>query len=141
MRQNQETKWWFWKYIKNKGKVTLERSNFPLRKQLFVFKKFRMETRFCNISKTTKATDLIRTIMKSSCRVLLDACNLTTSTQLVFLLRTVEFYRTFDIWYFITFAIFWEKLRNYILLLLLLLLLFSFFLLQKFFLYFFILVM
>ena len=45
-------------------------SKFSLRQQLFALKKCCMETRFYNISKTTNATDLIKTIMKSSCRVL-----------------------------------------------------------------------
>ena len=44
-------------------------------------KQWCMETRLHNISKTTNVTDLIKTILKSSCRVLLDTCNLTASTR------------------------------------------------------------
>ena len=66
-------------------------SRFCLHQQLLAFKKFCMETRLLNISKTTNATDLIKTILKSSCRVLLDKCKLTASRRLVFLLRAVEF--------------------------------------------------
>ena len=40
------------------------------------FKKFCMETRLLNISKTTYAKDFIKVILKSSCRVLLDTSNL-----------------------------------------------------------------
>ena len=40
-----------------------------------------METRLRNISKTTNTTDLIKTILKSSCRVLFDKCKLTASTR------------------------------------------------------------
>ena len=56
-------------------------SKFCLRQQLFAFKKFCMETRLLNISKTTNAKDFIKAILKSSCRVLLDTCNLTASTR------------------------------------------------------------
>ena len=50
-----------------------------------------METRLQNISKTTNATDLTKAILKSSSKFLLDTCNLMASTQVVFLLRTIEF--------------------------------------------------
>ena len=56
-----KTKQWFWKYIKNKDKVTLEScSKFCLLQQLFAFKKFCMETRLLNISKTANAKDFVK---------------------------------------------------------------------------------
>ena len=47
-------------------------SKFCLRQQLFAFKRFCMETRLLNISKTTNVIDFIKTILKSPCRFLLD---------------------------------------------------------------------
>ena len=66
-------------------------SKFCLRQQLFAFKKFCMETILLNISKITNTTDFIKTILKNSCRILLETCHLTASTPPVFLLRAVEF--------------------------------------------------
>ena len=62
-----KTKYWFWKYIKKKGNVG-KFSKFFLRQQLFAFKKFCMETRLPNISKSTNAKDSIKAILKSSYR-------------------------------------------------------------------------
>ena len=56
-----------------------------------------METRLHSISQTTNATDFIKIILKSSCRVQLDARNLTAPKQPVFLLRALEFQATFEI--------------------------------------------
>ena len=47
-------------------------SKFCLRQQLFAFKRFCIETRLLNISKTTNVIDFIKTILKSPCRFLLD---------------------------------------------------------------------
>ena len=61
-------------------------SKFFLRQQLFVFKEFRMKTRLNNISKTTNATNLTKTILDSSFKVLLGTCNLTAPKRPIFLL-------------------------------------------------------
>ena len=66
-------------------------SKFRLHQQLFAFKTFCMETRLHNISKTTNNADLIKAILESSYKVLLDTCNLMASTRPDFLLRAVEF--------------------------------------------------
>ena len=59
-------------------------SKFCLRQQLFAFKKFFIETRLRNVSKTKNAADLIKSILKSSSRVLLDTLHLTAPTRPVF---------------------------------------------------------
>ena len=66
-------------------------SKFCLRQQLFAFKKFCVETRLRNVSKTKNAADLIKAILKSSFRVLLDTCHLAASTRPFFLLRADRF--------------------------------------------------
>ena len=50
-----------------------------------------METRLSNILKTTNATKFIKSILESSYKVVLGRYSLAAPTQLVFLLRAVEF--------------------------------------------------
>ena len=50
-----------------------------------------METRLRDISKSTKATDFIKTILERSQKVLLEACKLTALWRPVFLLEGLEF--------------------------------------------------
>ena len=51
-----------------------------------------METRLSNILKTTNATMFIKTILESTCKVVLGTYNLAASTRPIFLLRAVEFW-------------------------------------------------
>ena len=66
-------------------------SKFCLCQQLFAFKEFHMETRLRNILKTPNVTELIKTILKRSHKVLLDTCNLVALSGSVFLSRAIEF--------------------------------------------------
>ena len=50
-----------------------------------------MDTRLCNVLKTTNATKLIETILKRSYKVLLVTNNLAASAWPVVLLKVVEF--------------------------------------------------
>ena len=61
------------------------------------FKRFCMETRLNNILKTTDITKFIKTILKSTYKVVLGTYNLAVPTWPVFLLKAVEFEATFDI--------------------------------------------
>ena len=69
-----------------------------------------METRWCNIFKTTNVMKLTKAILKSSYRVLQVTSQWKTLKQPVYFLRAVEFWPTFDIQISITLALFWEKL-------------------------------
>ena len=87
---------------------------FCLRHQLFTLKDFCMEKRLSNIFKTTNITKLIKAILKSSYnRVLQVAFKWKTLKQLVYYLRAVKFWPTFEVQISITLAIFWKKLHNY----------------------------
>ena len=83
---------WSWKYIKNKGKVTLGSfQNFAYVNSYLHLKSFAWKREYLTSQKLQMPNDLIKTILKSCCRVLLDACKFTASRQPVFLLRAVEF--------------------------------------------------
>ena len=86
---------------------------FCLRQQLFALKEFCMETRFSNIFKTTKVTNLTKVIQESSYRLLKVTSKQKTLKQPVYFLKAVEFCSTFDIQIDITLAIFREKLENH----------------------------
>ena len=65
------------KRIKNKGNVTLESfPNFGDVSNYLHLKCFAWNRDYVISQKKPNATDLIKAIVKSSCRVLLDACNL-----------------------------------------------------------------
>ena len=86
-----QTKKWFWKYIKNKGKVISESfRNFAHISSYLHLKSIAWKWDYV-ISKNTNVTGFIKAIIKCSCKVLLDTCNLTPSTRPVFLLKAVEF--------------------------------------------------
>ena len=53
-----------------------------------------METRLRNILKTTNITKFIKTILKSTYKVLLGTYSLAVPTQPIFLLRAVDFLET-----------------------------------------------
>ena len=72
-----------------------------------------MEKRLSYIFKTTNITNLTKTILKSSYRVLQVTSKWKTLKQPVYFLRAAEFWPTFDIQVNLTLAIFWEKLQNY----------------------------
>ena len=83
---------WSWKYIKNKGKVTLGSfQNFAYVNSYLHLKSFAWKREYLTSQKLQMPNDLIKTILKSCCRVLLDTCKFTASRQPVFLLRAVEF--------------------------------------------------
>ena len=64
---------------------------------VFAFKRFCMETRLSNILKTANATKCRKTILESTYQVVLGAYNLAAPARPIFLLRTVEYWTTFDI--------------------------------------------
>ena len=70
--QNRDkTNAWFWKYIKNKCKVTLDVfQNFAYDSSFFAFKKFCMETRLYNNFKIKNITMLSKPILKSPYKAL-----------------------------------------------------------------------
>ena len=74
-----------------------------------------METRLSNILKTTNATKFIKTILKSTYKVLLGTYNLAAPMRPVFLSRAVDFQAAFDIQSVITFALSQKKLSEVIL--------------------------
>ena len=69
-----------------------------------------MQTRLPNIFKTTNVTKLTKVILKRSNRVLQFTFKWNTLKKLVFFLRVVDFWPTFDIQIDITLALFWEAL-------------------------------
>ena len=83
----------FWKYIENKGEVTLNSvRNFASLQQLFAFKEFCKESRLRNILRTTNVTEFIKAILESFCKVLLGPYILVVPKRLVFFFLTaVEF--------------------------------------------------
>ena len=77
-----------------------------------------METRLSNILKATNATKFIKTILESTCKVVLGTYNLAASTRPIFLLRAVEFW---DIdWYNVFYILkkphigLWKHTKNHI---------------------------
>ena len=77
------------------------------------FKDFCMETRFSNIFKTTKVTNLAKVIQESPFRFLQLTSKSKTLKQSAYFLKAVEFCPTFDIQIDITLAVFREKLQNH----------------------------
>ena len=73
-----------------------------------------METRLSNIFKTTKFTSLTKVIQQSSYRVLQVTYKWKALKQLVYFLKTVEFWPTFEIQVNITLAVFLGKLQKHI---------------------------
>ena len=71
-----------------------------------------METRLSNIFKTTNVTNLTKVILESSYRVLQVTSKWKTPKQLLYLLKAVEFWPTFDIQIDKTVIIFWEMFQN-----------------------------
>ena len=72
-----------------------------------------METSLSNVFKTTNVTNLAKVIQQNSYRVLQVTSKWKTLKQLVYFLKAVEFWPTFDIQVDITLAIFREKLQNH----------------------------
>ena len=72
-----------------------------------------METRLSSIFKTTNVTNLTKVIQQKFYRVLQVTSKWKTLKQVVFFLKAVEFWPTFDTQVDITLAIFWE-LQNHI---------------------------
>ena len=84
-----------------------------MRQQLFAFNEFCMEKRLSDIFKSANVTKLTKAILKSSYRFLHVRSKWKTLRQLVYFLKAIEFWPTFDIQMNITLATFWEKLENY----------------------------
>ena len=73
-----------------------------------------METRQCNISRTTNATEFIKTILESSYKVPLGPCSLVAPTWPNFVLTALEIYATNSLQTFIILMVTCPKLRIYI---------------------------
>ena len=84
-----------------------------LHQQLFAFKRFCVETRLSNTSKTLNFAKLNKNILESYYRVLQGISKWKTLKQAVYFLRVVDFWLTFDIHIDITLAIFCQKLQSY----------------------------
>ena len=72
-----------------------------------------METRLSNVFKTTNITKLDKAISENCCAILQVTAEWKTLKQPVHSLKVIAIWSTFDIQIDITWAIFWEKLKNY----------------------------